>query len=241
MDGVATITLARPERRNAIGSELTSDLEAAFSDADKDLGCGAIVLTGMAPGFCAGSDLKELAGLTIDQMVEHEAAAAAMVRRIPLLAKPVVAAVEGFALGGGLLLAAACDVVVTAKDVRWHLPEVPLGWLPPWGLRTLAARLSPSAARLLTYAGAPVDGSEAVRLGLADRVVANGDARQASVEMARQLAALPMDARESTKRYFAKLVASNAEAEDETALQVFAQNCRSSAAHLSLSKFGLKP
>lgn len=135
-------------------------------------------------------------------MRRHEADTAAIARRIGVLGKPVIAAVEGFALGGGFILAASCDVVVTAENTRWHLPEVPNGWLPPWGLGALVARVGPTKARLLTWGAEPIDGTEALRLGVADYGAPAGEALARAIALAEKLAALPREAVASTKRFF---------------------------------------
>ena len=114
---VMRLTLDRPQRRNALGTVGIQALDAALAAADRDDAVRVIVLTGAPPAFCAGSDLKELGGLSIAAMCEHEAITAAVARRIALLAKPVVCAVEGYALGGGFILAVSCDVVVTAAPI----------------------------------------------------------------------------------------------------------------------------
>lgn len=96
--GVAVVTIQRPQRRNALASEIVSDLDSALVRLNVDEGIGAVVLTGAAPSFCAGSDLKELGGLDIPGMVGHELETARVARRIGMLDIPVVAAVEGHAL-----------------------------------------------------------------------------------------------------------------------------------------------
>src|ERR1700733_13421027 len=121
---IAILTIDRPARRNALGQQLIEELSSALDRADRDPATRVIVLTGTAPGFCAGSDLKELAGTDLVGMRAHEARTAALARSIALLDKPVVAGIDGFALGGGFLLALSCDVVVTAPSTRWNLPEV---------------------------------------------------------------------------------------------------------------------
>ncbi|MGY2922339.1 enoyl-CoA hydratase/isomerase family protein [Bradyrhizobium sp. USDA 3262] len=142
---IAIVTINRAERRNALGSQLMRDLNAALADSERNDAISAVVLTGAPPAFCAGSDLKELAGLSIADMCKHEAETATFARAIGYRAKPVIAAVEGYALGGGMILAASCDIVVAASNARWHLPEAPNGWLPPWGLTALLTRVGPGA------------------------------------------------------------------------------------------------
>ena len=140
---VALLRLDRPAARNALDSTLVDRLAVSLSTLDADRRIRAVVLTGAPPGFCAGSDLRELAGLPVTGMVRHEEVTGAVARAIGALRLPVVAAVEGFAIGGGFLLATACDLVVSAADARWHLPEVGLGWVPPWGLHSLVVRVGP--------------------------------------------------------------------------------------------------
>lgn len=238
---VATITLNRPARRNALGSAGTAALMRAFEQLADDPGCRAVVLTGAPPAFCSGSDLKELGGLDVPAMCAHEAETARLARRIAMLPIPVVAAVEGYALGGGMILAISCDVVVSARSVRWSLPEVPNGWLPPWGLQALIARVGPVKARLLTWAVTEVDGTEAVRLGIADTVVDDGEALTAARALAGRLAVMPPGAVRSTKRYFEPFALGDAERQDAEASRIFAEDARSAASQATLSKFARKP
>src|ERR1700743_2865686 len=146
---IAILPYARPRRRNALGKQSIEELVRELDHADRDPQTRVIVLTGSAPGFCAGSDLKELAGMDLAGMGAHEAHTAALARSIALLNKPVVAGVEGFALGGGFVLATSCDVVVSAPSARWHLPEVTIGWIPPWGIQALVARVGTVPGRRL--------------------------------------------------------------------------------------------
>ncbi|WP_426434511.1 enoyl-CoA hydratase/isomerase family protein [Bradyrhizobium genosp. P] len=151
---VAILTIDRSNRRNALGSELIHALATALVELQDDSGAAAIVISGTAPGFCAGSDLKELAAMTVPQMCHYEAETARIARLIGFIEKPVVAAVSGFALGGGIGLAAACDLIVTHAECRWHMPEVPSGWLPPWGLEAISQRMGPVAAHAASTSGA---------------------------------------------------------------------------------------
>src|ERR1700761_8425160 len=172
---VAILTIDRPARRNALGHQLIEDLSAQLDCAERDSSTRVIVLTGTSPGFCAGSDLKELAGMDLAGMGAHESRTAALARAIALMNKPVVAGVEGFALGGGFVLAASCDVVVSEPSARWHLPEVAIGWIPPWGIQALVARVGPVTARRLVWGAEEFDGREAHRLGIADYVSDAGE------------------------------------------------------------------
>ena len=238
---VAILTIDRPSRRNAIGAQLVERLFEELDRADRDPGTRVIVLTGTAPGFCAGSDLKELAGTDLAGIRAHEARTAALARSIALLDKPVVAGVDGFALGGGFLLALSCDVVVTAPSARWHLPEVSIGWIPPWGLQALVARVGPAAARRMAWGAEAFDGQEAYRLGVADHVTAPGDSvRETALRRALQLAALPPPAVASTKQFFAPLTSGAGESLDAWANRLFLADCRHPAAKATLSRFGVR-
>lgn len=237
---VAVLSIERPARRNALGDDLIAQMRTVFAQLDADPAIGAIVLTGSAPGFCAGSDLKELGAMSLDEMCAHESRTAMFCRELALLQTPVVAAVQGFALGGGFVLAASCDVVVTARGTRWHLPEVQIGWIPPWGIESLVNRVGTARARQLVWGGTPFQGEEALRLGLADHMAEDGAALQRALEVAETYARLPREAVASTKLYFATQGARNGEGGDLLASQLFKDNCRHATAQATLSKFGVK-
>lgn len=237
---VAVLRVERPARRNALSDALVAHMREVFSRLDAEPAVGAIVLTGSAPGFCAGSDLKELGSMSLDEMCAHESRTATFCRELAHLNTPVIAAVEGFALGGGFVLAASCDVVVTARSTRWNLPEVEIGWIPPWGIEALVNRLGTARARQLVWGGTPFHGEEALRLGLADHVVDDGAALQRAVEVAGVYACLPREAVAATKLYFATHGARNAEGGDRLASHLFKDNCRHATAQATLRKFGVK-
>lgn len=233
-DDIAELTLDHPERRNALGSE---DIAQIVGLMPKLEAARAVVLCGAPPSFCAGSNLKELGVLDVAGMVVHEDATAAMARQLGLITTPVVAAVEGHALGGGFILAASCDLVVTAETARWSLPEVPNGWLPPWGLKALCNRTGPITAQRLTWGFETLDGPEALRLGVADYCVPEGQALDRARGLAAQLAALPESAVRSTKAFFQSALMDKAEVWDAEASRSFARDCASSEAKQTLARF----
>ena len=237
---VAILTIDRSNRRNALGTELMQAFSDAFVELDRDDSIAAIVISATAPGFCAGSDLKELATMDIAQMCAHEAETARVVRAIGFMEKPVIAAVSGFALGGGVGLAVGCDLIVTHPECRWHMPEVPNGWLPPWALASLSARVGPVAARRLVWASEPITGTEAYNLKLADYLVPITDVEREAIALAERLTALPRVAIASTKRFFTPMINGSAEASDMLANRVFAENCQDDASKATLRKFGMK-
>jgi enoyl-CoA hydratase/carnithine racemase len=233
---VRRLVLSRVERRNALGSAIVTGLIDVLGVLDEDPSVGAILLEGSPPGFCAGSDLKEIAEMDLAAMCRHEAESATLTRRIVQIAKPVVAAVEGFAIGGGFMVAIACDIVVSATDARWALPEVSLGWVPPWGLELLAVRVGAARARRFAYGFESFDGHEAYRLGIADYMAPSGEAGAVALDIAQKLATLPRAAVASTKRFYARLVAGNAEIADVEANRLFADDCRHENAMATLER-----
>ena len=238
---IAILTIDRPARRNALGLQLIEELATELDRADRDPVTRGIVLTGSAPGFCAGSDLKELAGMDLAGMGAHEARTAALARSVALMNKPVVGGIEGFALGGGLVLAVSCDVVVSEPSTRWHLPEVTIGWIPPWGIQAIVARVGPVTARRLVWGADPFDGREAYRLGIADYLTEPGEtARDAALRVAARLAALPPQAVSSTKQFFAPLVSGRGESLDAWANRLFLADCGHPAAKATLNRFGVR-
>jgi enoyl-CoA hydratase/carnithine racemase len=187
---VATVTLDRPDALNAISTELAVALAEAFEPLATDPGVRAVVLTGAGErAFCVGADLRQRAGFDDhDWFVQREAFRRGFgaVRRCPL---PTVAAVAGFALGGGAELALACDLVVAGDDAVFGLPEVRLGLVPAGGgTQLLVRRVGRSAARDLVLTGRRVGAEEARRLGLADRVVPRAEVLAAATALAAEIA-----------------------------------------------------
>src|SRR4051794_9727913 len=235
---IGIVSLNRLERRNAMDRDLVAGLAQALRRLDADSEIAVIVLSAEPPGFCAGSDLKFIGRLSLEEMCRFEAETGDMARQVGFVSKPVIAAVEGFALGGGFILAASCDLVISGHSARWHLPEVPIGWLTPWGLGALVARVGAVAARKLCFAGEAFDGREAKRLGLVDHLAEPGHANEAAIALAERMAALPAAAVAATKRFFMHDILGNAEVLDVKANEIFAGNCRHPVARATLERFG---
>jgi enoyl-CoA hydratase/carnithine racemase len=190
-DRIATVTLDRPDAANAISTELAVALADAVEPLATDLTVDALVLTATGDkAFSAGADLKQRGSFgDHDWLVQREAfrRAFAAVRRTPL---PSIAAVFGYALGGGAELALCCDLIVAAEDATFGLPEVRLGLVPGGGgTQLLARRVGRAAATDLILTGRRVDAAEAARLGLVDRVVPRGQQVAAARQLAAQIAA----------------------------------------------------
>ena len=195
---VSVITLNRPEARNAIDGHLARGLGEAFDRLDQDAGLKVGVVSGAPPGFCAGMDLKSFgAGEDVWEGVDGMG-----VRRIVTEAarKPLIAAIEGFALGGGLEIALACDLIVTGRGAKLGLPEVSRSLVPAGGaLRHLPRRVGSGGTMRLALTGDPVDGVEAVAMGLADVVVDDGSALSWALATATRIAAHDSSAVLATK------------------------------------------
>lgn len=233
---LAILTLNRPDRRNALSRPMIRELSQRLDTLSGDEQVAVIILTGEGGVFCAGSDLKVLAGLDVDGIVEHEAETAAVVRSLQSFPKPIIAAVEGYALGGGLSLAAACDLVVAAEGARLAMPEVANGWIPPWGLNAFKKRCSLTHARRLVWGAESFSTAQLLSMGVIDHLAEPGQAISKAKSLAQALALLPPGAVSQTKRFFA-IPSDSAEADDTLASGMFREDCRSDAAKASFQKF----
>jgi len=231
---VRELRLDRPQLRNALDLETTEQLLAALDALSGEAQPAVLLLHGNGPGFCAGSDVKEMARVDLATRVAIAERKALLMQRLAKLERPVVAAVHGFALGGGFMLAIGCDVVITAADAQWRLPEVELGFFPPWGLEALLTRVSAARARRLVWGEAPLSGDEAVRLGLADEAVPGDGVLARAREVARRLAALPDGSVRATKRFFGQQVVMPGL--DAMAREIYRVNCEDGAAEATFRR-----
>jgi len=188
---VSVVTIDRPGVRNAVDNETALALRAAFLAFDADADAKIAVLAGAHGHFCAGYDLKSLAGAALDKIYEPEGDGPMGPSRL-LLSKPVIAAVEGFAVAGGLELALWCDLRVAAETAtfgvfcrRWGVPLIDGGTV------RLPRLIGQGRALDMILTGRAVGAREALDWGLANRVVPTGQARQAAVELAKEIARFP--------------------------------------------------
>lgn len=190
-DGVAEIRLNRPHRLNAVTQQLYDELNAALAAAETDRAARVVLLTGEGRAFCVGADLKEhKAGRTAFARRQYLQGEQAVCKRLLQLKRPVVAAVNGYALGAGAELAIASDFVLMAESAQIGLPEISLGNYLGGGVTALLPRLVGLAkARELVFLGERIDGAEAVRIGLASRVLPDAGFIDAARDFARRVAA----------------------------------------------------
>lgn len=183
---VLVLTLNRPERRNAINLALAHAIAAALEAFDADDALRVAVLTGAGKGFCSGMDLKGFSEGESPSLPER--GFAGLAQRPP--AKPLIAAVEGFAVAGGCEIALACDLIVAAEDARFGLPEVKRGLIASaGGLIRLPQRIPYHLAMELALTGESLGAQAAERHGLVNRVVPPGQALATALELARAIAA----------------------------------------------------
>ncbi|MFT4082094.1 MAG: enoyl-CoA hydratase-related protein [Nocardioides sp.] len=170
-DGVATLRLDRP-KMNAINTQVQAELREAAAEASSREDIRAVVLYGGERLFAAGNDVKEMADLSYTDMVDLADSVQQAVTAVAQIPKPVVAAVTGYALGGGCELALAADVRIAAEDATFGQPEILLGIIPgAGGTQRLARLVGPSKAKDLIFTGRFVPAEEALSIGLVDRVV----------------------------------------------------------------------
>ena len=191
LDGVALVTLNRPEVLNALDFALIGELTEALEALDRDDACRAIVITGAGDrAFAAGADIKELAAqtpttLTVDDDFHRW-------ERIKRIRKPLIAAVRGFALGGGCELAMSCDMIVAGEDAQFGQPEIKLGVMPgAGGTQRLTRAIGKAKAMELVLTGRTMGAREAEAHGLVTSVVASEATVPEALALAARIAAMP--------------------------------------------------
>ncbi|MCA2217304.1 enoyl-CoA hydratase/isomerase family protein [Jidongwangia harbinensis] len=184
-DGIGTIRLTRPPM-NALSTQVQEELRAAAEAAVADPEIRAVVVYGGEKVFAAGADITEFTSIGYPEMTVRATALSAAFDAVARIGKPTVAAITGYALGGGCELALACDWRVVAEDAKLGQPEIKLGLIPgAGGTQRLARLIGPARAKDLIFSGRMVDADEALRIGLADRVVPAGEVYPVAVELLR--------------------------------------------------------
>lgn len=204
-DGVQTLTLNRPDKLNALNFALTQALIDALKAADSNPDVRVVVVTGAGRAFCAGADTREFATLTPDNqdLVEQRAALTTELQGLgKRMSKPVIAAVNGFAMGGGAGLALSCDLALASPDARFGYPEVKHGIVAAIVMAGLVEHVGRKAAFELVATGRTLHAKEAQALGLINRVVPAERLLEETQQLARALAAHPVNAMRATKQIF---------------------------------------
>ncbi len=235
---IRELVLSRDHVRNALDLATTERLLQSISEARDDPAVRAVLLRGEGTGFCAGSDVKEMARASMAERLDIAERKADLMRALAALDKPVVCAVQGFALGGGFMLAIGCDAVVTATDAVWRLPEVGLGFFPPWGIEALVRRVGIARARWLVWGANKLSGAQAFRLGLAEVEVPPDKVQEEARALAIRLAGLPAESTQATKRFFRERVP--VPDLDALAREVYRENCKAGSAQAAFARFTSK-
>ena len=199
-DGIATIRLDRP-KMNALNAQVQDEIGAAAAEVTADKAVRAVIIYGGERVFAAGADIKEMASYGYPEMALRSAALHASFNAVAAIPKPVIAAVTGYALGGGLELAMCADFRVLGEKARVGQPEILLGIIPgAGGTQRLPRLVGPAKAKDLIFTGRHVAADEALAIGLADKVVPDAEVYLAARELAAQYAAGPSLALRAAKQ-----------------------------------------
>jgi len=192
-EGIATITINRPEALNALNHETINELLARVEDAENDENIKVIVIMGSRDrAFCTGADLKIMQGVSPVKGTELAKHGQHLMNRIEALGKPVIAAINGYALGGGCELAMACDIRIAAENAQIGQPEINVGLIPCWGgTHRLPRYVGKGVAKELILTGKRIDAKTAERLGLVNMVVPVDQLKAKVKELALELASKP--------------------------------------------------
>lgn len=239
-DGVATIRLNRPPL-NALDTAMQDALFAKAEQARHRHDVRAVIVYGGDKTFAAGADVKEMAGWSYTDMVDRSTALQAAFTAVAHIPKPTVAAVTGYALGGGCELALACDLRIIATDAVLGQPEILLGLIPgAGGTQRLARLVGPARAKDLIFTGRQVAAAEALSLGLADRVVAAEDVYHTAYQWAQQFTHGPSyalrAAKEAIDRGLSTDIDTGLEIERQQFAALFATEDRSTGMHSFIEK-----
>ena len=203
---VATITLNRPQARNALSGALAAEIAAAFESADRDPEIRALILTGAGPSFCGGADLNEIAANSLTEARERVTFSLNMNRLFARMSKPTIAAVHGHAVAGGCGLATAMDFVIAASNAKFGYPEATKGLVAALVMVNLSRLVGKRRALDLLITGRFIDAVEAERIGLINRVVPQEQLMPEAQALAQKLAALPPDAVRLTKQLYHRVL-----------------------------------
>ena len=204
--GVGLITFNRPAALNALNADLVSELSDALDDLEADKNIGAIVITGSEKAFAAGADIKEMQSQSFMDAYQSDFITKDW-ERIDTCRKPVIAAVAGYALGGGAEIAMMCDIIIAADTAKFGQPEISIGTLPgAGGTQRLTRAIGKSKSMEMCLTGRMMEAEEAERAGLVARIVPAADLLKDALAVAAKIAAMSrpmtMITKESVKRAF---------------------------------------
>ena len=185
-DNIVILTIDRPEALNALNTAVITELEQAVTELERDVSLGAVIITGAGRSFVAGADIGEQRPLDLEGGRRWGQRGSALLRRIEKLPVPTIAAVNGFALGGGCELAMACDIILASEKAKFGQPEVGLGITPGFsGTQRRSRRVGAARAKELIFSGRMIKAEEACAIGLVSEVFAPEALMEGALAMAR--------------------------------------------------------
>jgi len=230
----ATLWFSRPEGANALDRAMFDALSAAVDQLETRDDIGVIVLRGRGRGFCAGANLAELGSLDAQAAAETSLIWPRLLDRLAALPIPLVAALHGYALGGGFLISLYCDVRLAVSGTRIGFPQASQFWLPPWGLSRLAAWLGPARAQQLLLFTPELDAAAAREQGLVEAVAPADEFETLVDETAGRLAGCRRDVVLEARRFFAALAGRPHADWDRLSAEGFARTFGSPAAQQAI-------
>ena len=191
-DRIAVITINRPEKRNALSLEVREDLYQRLKEVDSREDIRAAIITGAGEAFVAGADIASMKDYTVEDALEASRNGSRIFSFIENMKIPVIAAINGWALGGGCELALACDIRICSDDARFGQTEVKIGIIPGYGANIRLPRLiGAGKAKELIYTGRIIDAAEAERIGLVNSVVSKEDLMDEAIKLAGRISKGP--------------------------------------------------
>lgn len=188
-ENIGILTINRPKALNALNSEVLDELNKAIDQVIKDDNIHILIITGEGKAFVAGADIGQMKDMDVFEAREFAKKGLSIFRKIELMEKPVIAAVNGYALGGGCELAMACDIRIASDKAKFGQPEVGLGITPGFGgTQRLARIVGIPKAKELIFTGETINAEEALRIGLVNKVVAAESLMEEALTMARKIA-----------------------------------------------------
>lgn len=185
-NSIAVIAINRPEALNALNSTVIEELEKLIDDLEKNEGIRAMILTGEGRAFVAGADIGEQYPLNVAEGRKWGQRGSKLMRRIEMLEFPTIAAVNGFALGGGCEIAMSCDIILASEKAKFGQPEVSLGITPGFsGTQRLPRRIGVAMAKELIYSGKMIKAQEAEKIGLVNHVYPADELMSSAIDMAK--------------------------------------------------------
>ena len=187
---VGIVTMNRPEALNALSSAVFADLTAALDQVEHDDDVYVVIITGAGRAFVAGADIGEMANMNVEEGLAFSELGNSLLMRVDMFPKPTIAAVNGFALGGGCELSLACDIRIASEKAKFGQPEVGLGIIPGFGgTQRMARIIGTGAAMELIYTAETIDAKRAEAIGMVNHVVAPDELMDFALNLANKIAA----------------------------------------------------